>query len=374
MPAFRLLVDGQELAKEKNDVMSATYTDSLDAIDSFDLSVNNWDAEKRTFKYSDTDLFNPWKDAELWMGYIREGRDELRRMLTGEITTLAPNFPASGASTLTVGGLNMLHRFRISQQTRQFEHMRDTQVAQILINEIRDEVNKRSPRVRVQLDAADVARNLKREQPIDWLVLNNQYPIVFLMERARRIGYELTIEESRGKERVVTVHYRPTSDVPQTVRKFEYGLTLVNFQPTLQTARQVAEVTVRGWNPKTKEKFEETATRADLAEFKVLKPDDVFVTEPNLAKKIEVFADKPIQTKAEAKDLAKKKLLQLAQDLVECKAKTVGMPELRSGTKVEIAGVGKRFNGIYLVTSTTHSIGDGGYTTDFSARMEEKTP
>jgi hypothetical protein len=38
---------------------------------------------------------------------------------------------------------------------------------------------------------------------------------------------------------------------------------------------------------------------------------------------------------------------------------------------VEIKGLG-RFDGTYLVTATTHTIGDGGYTTDFSARMEAK--
>src|SRR5438270_3984350 len=104
VPAFRIRIRGQEVNVGTHDVMNVTYSDSLTAIDSFDLSVNNWDADKRTFKYSDSALFNPWQDVELYMGYYRNGDDQRRLMLTGDITTLAPNFPANGGPTLGVRG------------------------------------------------------------------------------------------------------------------------------------------------------------------------------------------------------------------------------------------------------------------------------
>jgi hypothetical protein len=34
-------------------------------------------------------------------------------------------------------------------------------------------------------------------------------------------------------------------------------------------------------------------------------------------------------------------------------------------------GMGDRFNGRYFLTSTTHTISDGGYTTTFECRREE---
>ena len=34
-------------------------------------------------------------------------------------------------------------------------------------------------------------------------------------------------------------------------------------------------------------------------------------------------------------------------------------------------GLGSRFNGRYFVMGTTHTIGDGGYTTQFECRREE---
>ena len=60
VPSFRLLVQGREAPLEMRDVISVSYSDSLANIDSFDLTVNNWDAETRDFKYSDSDTFNPW--------------------------------------------------------------------------------------------------------------------------------------------------------------------------------------------------------------------------------------------------------------------------------------------------------------------------
>jgi phage protein D len=66
---------------------------------------------------------------------------------------------------------------------------------------------------------------------------------------------------------------------------------------------------------------------------------------------------------------------------VEAKGKTIGLPDLRAGSKVNIymkAGDNQtpppankdRFSGTYTVTSTTHTLNESGYTTDFTARME----
>ena len=45
VPAFRVRVRGQELLKAEYDVLNVTYTDSDKEMDSFDLTVNNWDPD-----------------------------------------------------------------------------------------------------------------------------------------------------------------------------------------------------------------------------------------------------------------------------------------------------------------------------------------
>jgi phage protein D len=361
VPAFIVKVQNEELKRVvMNDILNVTYTDSLTNLDSFDMTVNNWDAgakkfDQTAFKYSDKDTFNPWKDVEVQMGYYRNGKSEMRTMLIGEITTLTPNFPQGGMPTLNVRGLNLFHRFRTKQE---------------IVESIATEVRKKSPKLKLKLDDQDYANNIKKEEKIPYLLMNNQFPIVFLIERARDLGYELTMEEaSQGGNREVIFHYRPTSDVKRKTYILEWGVSLMNFQPTLQCANQVAELTVRGWNPQTKKPIKVTVKRNEIKG--IVTPSDLNVTEPDLTKKVEIVIDRPIQNEAEAKLLATNRLRQIGEVLVEAKGKTIGVPDLRAGSKVEIKGLGTRFSGTYLITGTTHSIGDGGYTTEFTGRMEK---
>jgi len=376
VPAFIIKVENEELKRVvMNDILNVTYTDSLTNVDSFDMTVNNWDEaankfDQTAFKYSDKDTFNPWKDVEVQMGYYRNGKSELRTMLIGEITTLTPNFPQSGAPTLNVRGLNLFHRFRTKQETKPFFDKKDSDIAKEIVQSIATEIRKKSPQLKLTLDDEDYKNNIKTEEKIPYLVMNNQFPIRFLMERARDLAYELTMEEaSQGGNREVTFHYRPTSNVKRKTYILEWGISLMSFQPTLQVANQVAELTVRGWNPQTKKPIKVTVKRSDIKG--IVTPSELGVTEPDLSKKVEIVIDRPIQNEAEAKLLATNRLRQIGEVLVEAKGKTIGVPDLRAGSKVELKGLGKRFSGTYLVTGTTHSIGDGGYTTDFTGRMEK---
>jgi phage protein D len=156
----------------------------------------------------------------------------------------------------------------------------------------------------------------------------------------------------------------------QVVYQLTWGKSLMSFQPTLQTANQVSSVTIRGWDPAGKAKIETTVNRADVKG--VVQPTSLDLDESGLSQKLEITVDHPIQNQAEAKVLAEQTMLRLAQGIVVAKGKTIGVPNLRAGSKVNITGLGTRFTGTYVVTTTTHTMGDGGYTTDFSARMEAR--
>lgn len=96
VPVFELRLRGRPVAKDViRDVISVTYKDNVAEIDSFEVVINNWDADTRTFKYSDDTLFDPGAEVELRAGY--RGKTEPDLMITGEITALRPAFP-SGVS------------------------------------------------------------------------------------------------------------------------------------------------------------------------------------------------------------------------------------------------------------------------------------
>ncbi len=351
VPTFELKLSGRPPGQDVvRDILSVSYKDSVQDIDSFEISINNWDAATRAFKYSDLMLFDPGERVELAMGY----RGALRTMIKGEITSLRPSFPAGGGSTLAVSGLNVLHRFRNQQESRTYVNVTDSQVAQ----QIQD-------RLKVTIKAPNAS-----DEPIfKFLIQDNQYDIIFLMERARRIGYDIFAKESDSGDTIL--EYVRSTNVHQPTYRLTYGKSLIEFSPELTTANQVGKVTVRGWDNVQKKPINFTATRDLLATKGVGQRGGQDKIEKSVEQKAEIVATKPVESEAEARKLAIEILEGIAKDMVKATGSVPGLPDVRAGTVLQIDGLGDRFSGRYFVVSTTHAIGDSGYTTQFECRREE---
>ena len=139
VPAFEIKIDGESLPDYAGkDVIDVRYSDSMDQIDSFEITVNNWDVGRQDFKYTgstrDTTtepnrLFFPGNKIEIWMGYLNPPRGEdtgLQLMLVGLITKITANFPASGQPTLKVSAQNALRELMTRQTSRIYENKRDS--------------------------------------------------------------------------------------------------------------------------------------------------------------------------------------------------------------------------------------------------------
>jgi phage protein D len=354
VPSFEVKLDGRPPGRDVvRDILTVSYKDNIQDIDSFDITINNWDAQTRSFKYSDSKLFDPGKRLELSMGY----RDSQRTMLKGEITSLRPSFPAGGGSTLTISGLNILHRFRTQQESRTYIGRTDSQIA--------EEIGQR---LHVEVEAA----HAPGEPTFDYLIQDNQYDIVFLMERARQAGYDIFIEERDSGSGVRTVlAYRPSTTVHRPTYRLSYGKSLIEFQPELTTANQVGKVTVRGWDNANKKAIEYTATREQLATKGVGERGGQAAIDKSVEAKAEIIATKPVGSQAEAQSLALQILEGIAKEMVKANGSVAGLPDIRAGTVLEIDGLGERFSGRYFVVASTHAIGDSGYTTQFECRREE---
>jgi phage protein D len=130
VPAFDLKIEGRDLpADAAKDVIDVRYGDSIAEIDTFDLTVNNWDAEALDFKYTGpkaggeakhSQVFTPEQVIELRMGYLQQ-KQPLHLMLMGKITKLTPSFPAAGAPTLKVSGQSVLSQLSAKQVTHNYK-------------------------------------------------------------------------------------------------------------------------------------------------------------------------------------------------------------------------------------------------------------
>jgi phage protein D len=357
VPTFQVKVGGKAQGQQViRDILQVTYKDNIAELDTFDITINNWDAETRAFKYSDDDLFDPGKEVELWMGYM--GKDSLRLMVRGEITGLHPSFPSGGGSTLAVSGLNLLHKLRRKKISHAYVDKTDAQIAQIIADRLGIELKVHPAQV---------------QPKYGYVLQSNELDIMFLMHRARQAGYELYVEEdgADGHSNPPKLVFGVSEAVKQPTYELEYGRSLIEFKPELTTVDQVAEVTVRSWDPVNKVAIEETAKRSEIGIKGVGAAGNQDAIEESFKQRREIVATTPVNTKAEAKAMALQALTDNAKELVRATASTIGLPDLRAGSIVKIDGAGKRFSGRYFVTATTHTFGDSGYTTQFECRREE---
>jgi Bacteriophage probable baseplate hub protein len=365
VPAFRVSVQGRGLPDDVvRDVTQVSYRDSASEIDSFELVVNNWDAQARDFKYepgsgSLQGIFDPGQEIRLEMGYARD----VRLMLVGEITALEPDYPAAGAPTLRVRGLNILHRLRKRQHTWAWERVRDSDLARALGARTG---GGEEPGLGITVRTSGTAAADEPEEP--YLFMDNQYDIVFLLGRARRRGYTVRLEVD-GDTADRYVYFGPSRDLRDVTYRLEWGRSLIDFRPTLSTARQVRKVTVRAWNRRTKKPIERSATWGQGG---IDANRDLRGVDEAIRDREEVVVDEPMHTPELARARARDILNRQLEEMVKASGTTVGLPDLRAGRRLQITGLGARFSGEYFVTQTTHTINDNGYRTGFSARRERR--
>jgi phage protein D len=344
-PEFVVRVDGEVLdPTTKGDILQVGVVLDQQQPASFSLTISDWDDGHLTFKYSSTTVFDPGRQITIDLGYA--GR--LVRVMSGVVTSLSPNFPQSGTPVLTVGGQDRMRTMAQRQpqpgDRKVYKQKTDGQIAE----EIADRWKMR----------ADVDRT-GPVHPVVWQ--KNQSDAVFLMERAKRIDFEFYVALDGGEE---VLYFRPRKDGRDagriTVYAFEWGRTLISFAPRLSTTGQVASVTVRGWDPKTKKPIVYTARSSDLPSTAGGARSGPATADKQTA---EVIVDSPVLTKEEARRLAVSRLMERAHAFTTATAQIIGQPDLRPGDNVDIGGVGSRFNGRYQIKKVTHSLGSAGFTT-----------
>ncbi len=365
VPHFELRIAGRKLKYDTvRDVMQVTYHDSIEEIDSFELTINNWDAQEGAFKYEPPSLpeyktlFDPGQKVELSMGYL----DNLRLMLVGEITTIEPNYPETGAPTLAVRGLNVLHTFRKQQHTYSWEGKRYSEIALEIGS---SPVTKDKPGLGVNVQVSRKA--MDKEPKEEFVYMNNQFDILFLLQMARKLGYSLYLDLDENGEQFL--YFGPALDLRNVTYELEWGKTLSSFRPTLTTVNQIEEVTVRGWDRRAKKPIEGHAKLGE-GDAATINADQTSVASA-IKGRHEVITSEPVRDQKAADALAGKILRDQLQEMVKAAGATVGLPDLRAGRKLNIKKLGSRIDGEYFVVDSTHTINDSGYRTTFNARREK---
>jgi phage protein D len=358
VPTFKVRVRGQAVPQAVlRDVVSVSYKDSLDQFDSCDLVLNNWDDSRSALPtqftycvderapYADLFSFDRSKTVEISLGYENVN---VVSVINGTVESIEPHYPASGAPSLNLRIINRLKSLKDKQRTKTW------------VNKSTEDIARQVARDS-GLDITVVKRSPDDDQAQPYVFQDNQHDIVFLMQRARRIGYELWLEGEK------TLHFEPTSTRSNVTYSLGFHRSLIDFAPRLTMSDQVGKVRVTARDQVSKGTFTGEASRDEVG----LNADLEGFVSDEIRKKTKTIANQPLHVNGQAKQLAREIMRDLMQKMLTATVSAPGLPDIRAGRMVELTDVGSRFSGPYLVLSSTHTIDDGGYRTSFTARREK---
>ncbi|MEK7729843.1 MAG: hypothetical protein AAB354_15655 [candidate division KSB1 bacterium] len=337
-PTFEVEIEGRGLAADiSKAIISVSVTETWRQASSFNLSVNNQD-----LKWHEHPLFKIGSGITIKMGYAKE----LREIIHGKIKGVQVTFPASGASTMTVNGLDHLDNVMrgFAKKTYSLSDVTYSEAVQ----QIAGDLNLQS-RVDATTDKQSkiVIREGEPFQP-------------FFNDLARRLDYKFYV---RGR----TLHFRKRK-VAGEVLTLTWGKNLIQFTPHVSLHRQLTKVEVRGYNPKTKEPIVGIATSGDIEKTESGGKSGSEMLQAAGMERVRVITNRPVFTKAEAEKIAKAELNKANEALVTGDGSCIGMPGLRPDDYIVLKGLGKRFDGKYHVQTATHTFNNSGYLTSFNVK------
>ena len=263
-------------------------------------------------------------------------------LLTGKIAALEPELDQA-SPRFVVRGFDLSHGLYRGRHRRSFTQVTDSDLAQRLANE--------SGLRPGTIDSTSEVH--------EYVFQNNQTNAEFLLERARRVGYELYVDGD-------ALYFRRPAPAGSPIR-LAWGETLTNFRARLSTAEQVNEVQVRGWDPKQKREVVGRAAQGSGAPQIGITESGAEIAQRTWGEAKLAIVDQFVRSPAEAEKLAQAALDEIASAFVVAEG-TCSNPAVAPGKQVEIDGVGARFKGTYYVTQVIHQwVKDKGLTTQFVA-------
>ena len=340
--SFDISVNGSPITVEAHThVVAITVEDDAEWPSMFTVELATTIEQDDPLVWVDNDLFAIGGAIEIKLGYA----DAPEPVFAGEITGLEPEFSFNRLPSLVVRGYDRRHRLTRGRKTRSFVQQKDSDIASQIAGEAGLSVNV-----------------IDSQVTHDYVLQANQSDMEFLQERARRIQYEVAIEDT-------TLHFRPVAFDKGESLTMSSDDDLLEFYPRLTSAFQLSEVAVRSWSPKDKKEIIGQAKKGDEPSTMGGNKRGPATVEGAFGVSAGLIGDRPVMSQAEADQVAKARYNDAALTFVHGDGICYGRADLRGGKVIKIEGVGARFSGNYLVTSARHRYTpQRGYYTYFNVR------
>jgi phage protein D len=340
VPAIRVTLNKAVLAKDVAGwIVNATVEDDLNEPGMFSVELVSRDDERGTRPWTDDELFDLGGIVRIAFGY----GEHTETLLAGEITALEPSFGLGGPPSLVVRGYDRRHRLNKFRRTRTFVAQKDSEIATTICSE-------------AGLDVRAVDSGVQH----DYVLQPGQTDLDFLLERARRIHFELAMDEE-------TVLFRPVANAQDEVMSLSFEDDLLDFDARLSLI-PATQVVLRAWDPQNKQALQAVGEEQDEEVPMAGNASARSISAGVLGDRIEDLSV-PVASQAEADGIARGHYDAMTLDLVTGEGRCRGCTGLRAGKVILLEQLGQRFSGLYYVTSAVHSYSRRtGYITTFRVR------
>ena len=286
---------------------------------------------------------------------INVGDDNGEPIFKGEVIGVEPTYRGGEKSRVLIRCMNRFHRLLRHRKSVTFTDKTDQQILSAVVGD------------------AGLQLQWKHEKSITFkhVYQHNQTDMEFLRTRAARMGCHVWCVDKTVHVKEPDLQQQPSLTLSITAANGENEATIKSFKPRQSSAAILKTVTVRGWNPETKELIVGNCS----AQSSKLGPQNAVAASGELGKEETFTVDHPIWSKEEAMALAKARLVDLSLSYItgECELMGTSKVDLGKVVKVEVnvepdTKADDPFNGNYYVMGITHRFAmskskDGGFAT-----------
>lgn len=277
------------------------------------------------------------------------GEARAKPLVTGEVTGIEAEYDSLGGRAI-VRGYDPSHRLHRGRRTETYRNVTDSDIVRTVARRAGLEIGT--------IDESTATHDhVSQANLSDW---------DFLKDRARRINFQLSVEDGKLQFRKPpdASGAPSTSDFASTdPLQLVMGQDLTEFRPRVTSSAQVGEVEVRAWDQVNKQVM--VATSRPTASGASLSTDPGRLA-TTFGSARTVSTNRPMDSQSSVEAAAKALGEHVGSAFAEATGVCRGTPTLRAGTAFSVSVVGDDFEGRYVATTTRHIFDGVGYRTEFA--------
>lgn len=334
-PDFELRIGGSAVEPRlAQDVIEIDVSEEVNRHGRCSLLLQNWDADRREVRWSDSKTLAPGAEIEVLLGYD----SDLTSVFSGVVTGLTAHFPEEQVSTLQLEARSRSVLLAGSAISRIAEDSTDGDLIASLASD-----------AGLEADTEDGAQH-------EGIVIERRPPWRYLVDRATALGWVVYV---RDKKLVA----RPPAE-PHDPLVLTWTKNLVELRLSQEVGDLPSESSAASWDPDNQEQQQASAASSSGGLAHDGRDDHAAVVEAtHWSGRHEVVTTAAPLPQLDAR--AGAQALQAELRHVSGFGRIVGFPGLRCDSWVKIVGTGSRFSGPYYVSTVRHRLGRVGLTTEF---------